>query len=58
MSNEKYEGTCAKAMVEVDEGQATIILVLNIIFPAFGTLVASCCNKGGCNWTTFGLSWL
>ena len=58
MSNDKYEGTCAGAMVEVDEGQATIILILNCIAPALGTLVASCCNKGGCNWTTFFLAWL
>ena len=54
----KYEGTCAEAMVEVSEGQANAILCLNIFFPSFGTLCASCCNKGGCNWKTFGLSLL
>ena len=51
----KYEGVCAGAMVEVSEKQANIFLCLNIFFPTFGTLCASCCNKNGCNWTTFGL---
>ena len=56
--SEKYEGTCADAMVDVTEGQCTCIIIGNIFFPCSGTFFASCCNKGGCNWTTLGLSLL
>ena len=53
-----YHGCCADAMVDVEEGTAVAILILNIIFPQFGTLIASCLDKRGCNCSTFLLCFL
>ena len=47
----------ACAMVECDEGMALTILILNIVCPTLGTLIASCSDKKGCNFGVFAL-WL
>ena len=52
------DGFCPDAMVDVSETMGMVIFILNVIDVNLGTTLASCCDKKGCNWNTFGLSLL
>ena len=49
---------CAESMVEVSETMGMMIFILNVIDVNLGTTLGSCCNRKGCNWSTYGLSML
>ena len=51
-----YEGCCAEAMVDVSETGALVILILNVFSFGFGTFIASCMDRRGCNINTWLLS--
>ena len=52
------QGFCSDAMVDVSETGGLVILILNIISPGFGTLISSCMDREGCNFSAFCLAWL
>ena len=45
-------------MIDCSETAAMVILILNIVFPGFGTLISSCLDRNGCNCSAVCLSFL
>ena len=44
-------------MVDVSETGGMVILILNCVWPGFGTLLSSCMDRQGCNCSAFFLAW-
>ena len=50
----KVELPCMKdAMIECSEMMGLIVLILNILQVNLGTLLSSCLDRKGCNWSAF-----
>ena len=49
---------CAGSMVTVSDCMAKSIMYMNIMDVNMGTTLAACCDRKGCNWTTYGLAQL
>ena len=56
MVSQTYTGCCADAMIDCSETTGMIILILNILWPGFGTFLSSCLDRNGCNMSAFCLS--
>ena len=46
---------CPESDVDVSESVGMVIFILNIVSVGFGTLISSCLDRKGCNFTAFGV---